>query len=389
MRLAGRGAGGLDDVGVDGALREPADPVELRRLLLEDLDERAPDAPALLLRIRHSGERGEEPILGVDPSHVDPEVSGERGHDLVAFVEPQQAVVDEDAGQAIADGAVQQRRHHGGVDTARQREQDPVAAEPAAHPRDAVVDDRARRPARPATADVVHEPAQDARALPGMGHLGMELHAVEAAPFVGDAGDGRAVGGCDAREPGRQRAHAVAVAHPHVEQAVAFGVHLVLDAGEQPRMPARADLRVAELALVRGLDLSTELCRHRLHAVADSEDGNAELEYRIRGAVAGGLVHRLGASGKDDSPRLHGAEPFRGDVEGVDLGVHVRLAYAPGDELGVLGAEIENDDPVGVDVGGEGQGTLLSRQDHCAVKAVHGQGTCPQCRAGNFGACPR
>ena len=122
-----------------------------------------------------------KPRFGVDPLDVDAEMTGERRHDLIAFVEPEQAVVDEDAGQPLADGAVQQCRDHGGVDTAREREQDAVAADIAAHPLDAVVDDRGRGPARRAAADFVHEPAQNARALVGMGDLGMELDAVEAA----------------------------------------------------------------------------------------------------------------------------------------------------------------------------------------------------------------
>ena len=331
-------------------------------LFLEDLDEHAPDALAFFLRVRDPGQRAEEPVLGVDPSHVDPEMTGELRHDLIAFVEPQQAVVDEDARQAVADGAVEERRHHGGVDAAREREQDLVAVDLAAHPRDAVVDDRIRSPARCATADVVHEPAQNSRTLAGVGDLGMELDAVEAARLVGDSGDWRAVGGCDQLEAARKRAHPIAVAHPHVEQAVAFGIHLVLDAHEQPRVPARPNLRISELAVSRRLDLPAELRRHRLHPIADAEHRHPQLEHRVRGAVAGRLVHRLGASGEDDPPWRQGAEPFGTDVERVDLGVHVRLAHAPCDELGVLGPEIEDDDPVGVDVSGGGQGRVLSQR---------------------------
>jgi hypothetical protein len=49
-------------------------------------------------------------------------------------------------------------------------------------------------------------------------------------------------------EAGRQLGDLVAVAHPHVEQAVALGVSAVLDAVEQPGVAARAHLGVAELA---------------------------------------------------------------------------------------------------------------------------------------------
>ena len=51
------------------------------------------------------------------------------------------------------------------LDGAREREEDVAAADLAPHPLDAVVDDRGRGPARRATADVVHEPTQNTRAL--------------------------------------------------------------------------------------------------------------------------------------------------------------------------------------------------------------------------------
>ena len=238
-------------------------------------------------------------------------------------------------------------------------------------------------PARGAAADVVHEPAQDARALAGMGDLGMELDPVEAAGLVGDSGNRSAVRRCDALEPRRQGTHAIAVAHPHVEQAVPVGIHVILDAGEQPRMTARADLRVSELAVIGGLDLASELRRHRLHAVADPEHRHPELEHRVRSAVARRLVDRFGAAGEDDALRREGAEPLRVDVERVDLGVHVRLAHPPGDELGVLRAEIEDDDPVGMDVGRGGHGRWP------APGGVPAKGTGAGGRAGVRGAAAR
>ena len=116
-------------------------------------------------------------------------------------------------------------------------------------------------------------------------------------------------------------------------------------------MPARADLRISELAVIGSLDLPSELRRHRLHAVADAKHRHPKLEHRIRRTVARRLVDRFGAPGEDDALRREGAEPFRVDVERVNLGVHVRLAHPPGDELGVLRAEVEDDDPIGMDVG--------------------------------------
>ena len=51
-------------------------------------------------------------VAGVHHPEVDAEVAAEGGLDLVPLVQPEQAVVHEDAGQAVADGPVHQRRSH-------------------------------------------------------------------------------------------------------------------------------------------------------------------------------------------------------------------------------------------------------------------------------------
>ena len=56
-------AGGLDDVRVDSALREPVDARELVRLLVEHLHEQAADDLALLLGIVLAAQRVEEALL--------------------------------------------------------------------------------------------------------------------------------------------------------------------------------------------------------------------------------------------------------------------------------------------------------------------------------------
>ena len=134
------------------------------RLLLEHLDEEPADDLALALRVLFAFERREEALRGVDADHADAEVRREGLHDLVALAEPQQAVVDEHAGELVADRAVQERRDDGGIDAAGQAEQHAVAADLLAHARDGVVDDVAGIPERVAAADVAHEPLEDRRA---------------------------------------------------------------------------------------------------------------------------------------------------------------------------------------------------------------------------------
>src|SRR5207245_852252 len=66
--------------------------------------------------------------------------------DLFRLVLPEQSVVDEHAGQLVADGLVHEQRRNGGVDPARKRAQDALAPDLRADPSDLLLDHRRRRP---------------------------------------------------------------------------------------------------------------------------------------------------------------------------------------------------------------------------------------------------
>src|SRR6185369_3571810 len=84
--------------------------------------------------------------------------------------------------------------------------------------------------------------------------------------------------------------------------------------------------------------------RHQLNAVANSQDRDSDLEnlgIRVRSS---GFINRRRAAREDDRPRIPASYGFGAGVEREDLGVDTKLANSPGDKLGVLAAEIENDD---------------------------------------------
>src|SRR6185369_1404156 len=81
--------------------------------------------------------------------------------------------------------------------------------------------------------------------------------------------------------------------------------------------------------------------------------------YRVGRARRSRVEHALRAAGKHDALRIERADELVADVERVDLAVDVRLAQPPGDQLGVLRAEIENED------------LRMRRSDHwCAQSAA-------------------
>jgi len=99
-------------------------------------------------------------------------------------------------------------------------------------------------------------------------------------------------------------------------------------------------------------DLPAEQVRHQLHPVADAKHRHPEGEHARGPQGRTLLVDRRGPAREDDAARPEG--PHRGDCRGAgpDLAVDASLADAPGDQLGVLRAEIEDQDPLGVQISG-------------------------------------
>ena len=95
-------------------------------------------------------------------------------------------------------------------------------------------------------------------------------------------------------------------------------------------------------------DGPAECLRHGLEAVADTEHRNVQIEQRriqLRRTVG---VHAGRAAGEHDGLRIAGLDLF--DRRGVrdDLGEHPRLADAARDQLGVLRAEIDDENGAGL-----------------------------------------
>ena len=107
---------GFDAVGVDGSLCEPACAFDLACFLVEDFDEVAADDLALLLGVADSGEVCEELGGGIYAADVQPEAFIVV-EDIAELVLAEQAVVHEDTGEAVADGAVEEYGGNAAIDS--------------------------------------------------------------------------------------------------------------------------------------------------------------------------------------------------------------------------------------------------------------------------------
>ena len=105
---------------------------------------------------------------------------------------------------------------------------------------------------------------------------------------------------------------------------------------------ADGDLGAAEFAVVAAFDLAAELFGHGHLAVADAEHRHAGREDRLRRAGAALVGHRGRAAGEDHRLGPQRREGALGALERRDLAIDPRLAHPPGDELGHLRAEVDD-----------------------------------------------
>ena len=265
----------------------------------------------------------------------------EQLHDFVRLVQPHQAMVDEDAGELLADRLMDQHGGDGRIHTAREAADHPVEA-------DLLLDlvhhlglEVRHRPVAPATADVAREISEQLRAIGRMHDFHVELRGVELAVLVGNRREGCPLGRGDGLEARGNGGDAVTMAHPHLV-ALARLPHAV----EQRVRLFHLDEGLAEFAVVGRLDLAAQLGAHCLLAIADAENRKAAGEHPVRRPGAATLMHRGRATRQDDALEARPVEGLFGRLEGNDLRVDPRLADAPGDELGDLGAEVDDEDTV-------------------------------------------
>ena len=178
-----------------------------------------------------------------------------------------------------------------------------------------------------------------------MNHLGMEQQRVELALVVRHRRDRRIRARREHGESFRRGGHEIAVTGPHAD--------FFRDVSEERRPRRDADFGVTEFALRRRGDAAAERMRHQLHAVADAEHRPPK---RVDFGVAcrrARFRHALRSARQDDPDRVAFADLFHRRVGRPHFRIHRQLAESSSDQLGVLRAEIENDDRLVVHSAGQ------------------------------------
>ena len=176
---------------------------------------------------------------------------------------------------------------------------------------------------------------QNAGAVFGVQHLGVELHGVQPARLVLHGGN-RAVGGVgDDLKAGGSLFDVVVVAHP----ADVLGGQGV----KQRAFGVQIDQRLAVFTLGGLADVAAEGVHHQLAAVADAQNGHTP---GVNIGVDGGRIRQIGtvgAAGKDNALGVLGLDFGQVGAVRIDFAIHVAFADTAGDQLVILAAEIQND----------------------------------------------
>ncbi len=346
----------FDDVGIERALAEKIRAAKLLGLFLEGLDEQAADDLALGFRVAHTFQLADELVDGIHMDEVQVVMLLEHGNHIGRLVLAHQTVVDEDAGQLVADGLVDQQRCDRRIDAAGQRADDALIADLSADLLDRLLAIGMHGPVALDAGDLLDEVLDQLGAVGRVHDLGVELHGVVFARFVGNEGEGRVGRGGQNLEARRDRGHAVAMGHPDLmaragrpEAVEQFAILLDIEEG------------AAEFAVMAAFDLAAELGAHGLLAIADAEDRKTAVEQHLRRPRAAFIQRGSRASRQDDRLGLQPVEAFFGRLEGDDFAIDAGFADAACDQLRYLAAEIDDENTVGMCCLGHGEPLKKSR----------------------------
>ena len=251
----------------------------------------------------------------------------------------EQAVVHKDAVQVLANGPVEQHGHNSGINAAGQGTDNMLVADLGPGLFHHALHKGGHGPVGSQVGNLEEEVFQHAGAIHAVVHFGMELHGIDAAFLIGHGSHIQGVGAGRDPEAGRHLQHAVAVAHPHL----GGGGH-VLPQGGLARYLQHGRAVFPGVGLRQA---SAQGVREQLHAVADAEHRDAELQQSLVQPGRVSAAHTGRTAGQHKGLGLHGPDLVGRDRTGMDFRIDASFANSAGDELCDLRAVIYDNDLVG------------------------------------------
>ena len=165
--------------GYKRALGQVLHPAQFFGFLCKDANKFVADALAFHLRVGDAVQQPQKLVGGVHVHQVQVVMLPEQVQDFLGLVFAQQAVVHEDAGEAVADGPVHQDGGDRRVHPAGQGADDPPVAHLPPDGRSGGLDEGLHGPQGRQLTDAEEKVAEDHLAPGGVVHLGVKLHPVE------------------------------------------------------------------------------------------------------------------------------------------------------------------------------------------------------------------
>src|SRR5210317_154082 len=273
MSLARFTTGRLDNIGIDCPLSQPLGIGQFFRLFFENINEQVAYNFALLFRVSFTRELAEETVLSINAENFDTQTFCKGRHNLVAFAETQETIVDKHTGKLITNSTMNQSSGHRGVDPTGEAKDNFFTANLFPDPANSILDNLSGRPFAGAATNFTYEGINKHLAARSMVDFGMELHTIEVTLKILDATDRSIFGdGNFFKAPGLNL-DMITMAHPDRamtinEEAVKKRAGSVL--GDQ--------VGVAVLTLACRHDPAAEVVTHQLHAVTDTQNRDSQLE---------------------------------------------------------------------------------------------------------------
>ncbi len=251
MRFAGFRSGRLDHIRINGALSQPFRVSQFLRFIIEYFHKHATDGFTFQLRIINAFQCRQEALFRIHLDDVQTEMIAEHFHHLMAFVQTQQTVINEYAGQSLADSSVDQHRHNGRIHTTGQTQNHLVITDLLFDTLNGIFDDGGWCPQCVTLTDIFHKTLQHTGALLGVSHFRMELYTVEAFGFIGHRRMRTGWRSRNSDEISRNGRNLITVTHPYIQLRTAVLGQRVFDIMEQVTIFNQLYFRVTKLTLVR------------------------------------------------------------------------------------------------------------------------------------------
>ena len=253
-----------------------------------------------------------------------------------AFVFAHEAVIHVNAYELVGHGFGDERGAHGGVHAARKAEQDFFIAHLFANGFYLLFDVIVHIVKPFCAADVIDKIFDDLFPFRRVLHFGVELYAVEFLFGIFECRNGAVFGMRGGLKAFGQPTHIIGVTHQRN--------FFLVEIAEERAGVFEIGFDLSVFAYGAGRDLTAERIRHKLHAVAYAENGNAEFENALIAFGGSGVVNAVRPARENDADGVDFLDFFNRRSAGKDLRMHVHFPYAARNEFFVLTAEVEHDD---------------------------------------------